>query len=356
MTGDFLQAFRGRRVLLVGDTGFKGSWLALWLSELGAEVTGFALPPDEDRPLFADLGLGGVIRHVDGDIRGRRAVEAAFAETEPEIVFHLAAQSLVRLSHDQPKLTFDTNVGGSVNVLEAVRGRESIKSLVFVTSDKCYWNQEWERGYRENDRLGGRDPYSASKAAAEIIFRSYMDSYFAGRDGFAAASARAGNVIGGGDRARDRIVPDCIRALEAGRPIRLRNPDATRPWQHVLEPLSGYLLLAARLIEAPEDAAGSWNFGPRPDSTSTVRDLAEAVVKGWGEGEIVIEADPDAPHEATLLQLDIGKAETGLGWSPRWDTGRCISETVAWHRAVHGGEAPIDATRRQIAAYMEGPP
>ncbi len=353
MKRDFLQAFRGRRVLLIGDTGFKGSWLTLWLYALGAEVSGFALPPDEDQPLFTDLGLGGVIRHVDGDIRDQEALRYIFAKTAPEIVFHLAAQSLVRLSYDEPKLTFDTNIGGSVNVLEAVRGCDTVRSLVFVTSDKCYWNQEWNRGYREGDRLGGRDPYSASKAAAEIVFRSYMDSYFAEQTGFAAASARAGNVIGGGDRARDRIVPDCIRALAAGRPIGVRNPAATRPWQHVMEPLSGYLLLTAHLLEDPEGAAGSWNFGPKPDSARTVGDLVEAVVRNWGEGEFVVEDDQKAPYESTLLQLDIGKAESLLGWTPTWDTDRCISETVAWYRAVHDGEAPIEVTRRQIDAYME---
>ena len=245
---DLLAAFAGKRVLVTGDTGFKGSWLCMWLHRLGAEVTGFALPPKLDIDHFNLLRLDRVIRHVDGDIRDLPALQRAFEEFQPEILFHLAAQSLVRYSYDEPKLTFDTNVGGSINVLECVRATPSLRAVVYVTSDKCYRNKEWIWGYRENDELGGRDPYSASKAAAELVFSAYVDSYFAQRSALGIASVRAGNVIGGGDWAADRIVPDSIKSLQAHQPILLRNPNATRPWQHVLEPLSGYLVLASQAL------------------------------------------------------------------------------------------------------------
>ena len=346
-------AFRGKRVLVTGDTGFKGSWLSLWLTELGADVTGYALAAEGGQPLFDLLGLERMIRHVDGDVRDADAVQAAFAEARPEIVFHLAAQSLVRRSYDEPKYTFDTNVGGAVNVLEAVRATPSVRAVVCITSDKCYRNKEWVWGYRENDELGGHDPYSASKAAAETVIGAYIASYFHGGGAPGVASTRAGNVIGGGDWTQDRIVPDCMRALKEGAGIVLRNPDATRPWQHVLEPLSGYLLLAARLLEDPGRHSGAWNFGPRPGSVRTVRELAETVVRDWGGGDISVKREPGDRHEATLLHLSIDKAQTGLGWSPKWDAGRTIAETVAWYRAVHDGENPVDATRRQIRAFME---
>ncbi|MCH7691845.1 MAG: CDP-glucose 4,6-dehydratase [Proteobacteria bacterium] len=345
--------FRGKRVLVTGDTGFKGSWLSLWLTELGADVTGYALPAEGGQPLFDLLGLERMIRHVDGDVRDADAVQAAFAEARPEIVFHLAAQSLVRRSYDEPKYTFDTNVGGAVNVLEAVRATPSVRAVVCITSDKCYRNKEWVWGYRENDELGGHDPYSASKAAAEMVIGAYIASYFHGDGAPGVASTRAGNVIGGGDWTTDRIVPDCMRALKEGAGIVLRNPDATRPWQHVLEPLSGYLLLAARLLEDPGRHSGAWNFGPRPGSVRTVRELAETVVRDWGGGDITVKREPGDRHEATLLHLSIDKAQTGLGWSPKWDAGRTIAETVSWYRAVHDGESPVDATRRQIKAFME---
>ncbi|HSM98265.1 MAG TPA: CDP-glucose 4,6-dehydratase, partial [Gallionella sp.] len=243
------ESFRGKRVLVTGHTGFKGSWLALWLHQMGAHVLGYALPPERDDDHFNLLGLVRQIDHVVGDIRDHAAVRQAFERFQPEIVFHLAAQPLVRYSYAEPKLTFDTNVAGSVNILEAVRTTQSIKALVYVTSDKCYRNNEWIWGYRENDELGGHDPYSASKAAAELVFSSYQDSFFHARAGFGAATVRAGNVIGGGDWALDRIVPDAIRALRADKPVMLRNPNSTRPWQHVLEPLSGYLMIAANLLK-----------------------------------------------------------------------------------------------------------
>ena len=314
-----LSVFKGRRVLVTGDTGFKGSWLCVWLNQLGAEVTGFALPPAQANDHFNLLQLDRVIQHVDGDIRDLPALQRVFAKLQPEFLFHLAAQSLVRYSYDEPKLTFDTNIGGSVNILECVRATPSLRAAIYVTSDKCYRNKEWVWGYRENDELGGRDPYSASKAAAELVFSAYVDAYFAQRNALGIASVRAGNVIGGGDWAADRIVPDSIKSLQQGRPIVLRNPQSTRPWQHVLEPLSGYLALASKLYSTGHEFSGSWNFGPRVESTRTVRDLAEKIVACWGQGSIEVAQQQGAPHEAGLLHLNCDKAIQQLGWTPRWN-------------------------------------
>ena len=346
--------FPGRRVLVTGDTGFKGSWLALTLLELGAEVWGYALPPERDSDHFNLLGLNRLIRHTDGDIRDLPALVRVFQESRPDFLFHLAAQSLVRFSYDEPKLTFDTNVGGSVNILECVRSTPSLRAAVYVTSDKCYLNKEWAWGYRENDELGGRDPYSVSKAAAELVLAAYQASFFDRREGFGIASVRAGNVIGGGDWSRDRIVPDCIKALRDGNPIILRSPEATRPWQHVLEPLSGYLMLAAVLTERPRDFRGAWNFGPRGDSIRTVQDLAEGIVVEWGAGSVEIDTDTANVHEARLLHLNCDKAMGELGWAPRWGFKRTVRETVGWYRSVTGGASAIDVSRRQIHAYLEG--
>ena len=348
-----LTAFRGKRVIVTGDTGFKGSWLALWLRELGAEVVGYALPPERESDHFNVLGLDRLIRHVDGDIRDLKLLREVFREFQPEFLFHLAAQPLVRLSYEDPKVTFDTNVGGSVNVLEAARSTASLRSMIYVTSDKCYKNKEWVWGYRESDELGGHDPYSASKAAAELVFAAYVSSYFANRTGFGAASVRAGNVIGGGDWAADRIVPDAIRALQGGAPVVLRNPLSTRPWQHVLEPLSGYLLLAARLYRTPKEYSGAWNFGPRNESIRTVKDLADAIIGSWGTGEIRADIQEGRPHEAQLLHLACEKAHHFLGWYPRWDFHRAVVETVRWYKAVDSGASALDMTVRQIGDYVE---
>lgn len=347
-------AFRGRRVLVTGDTGFKGSWLSFWLSEMGAEVTGYALPAEGPEALFTQLGLARLIRHVDGDIRDAQAVDRVFREARPEFVFHLAAQPLVRRSYADPKATFDTNVGGSINILESVRATSGLRSLIYVTSDKCYKNKEWVWGYRENDELGGRDPYSASKAAAEVIFASYQSSYFWADGTAGAASVRAGNVIGGGDWSEDRIVPDAIRALRSGAPIQLRNPGATRPWQHVLDPLHGYLQLAARLEREPRALSGAWNFGPDQDSSRNVRELAEGIVTGWGSGSVVSVADPGAPHEAGMLRLNCDKARHTLDWTPRWGFDRALRETVQWYRDVGSGKSALSVTRDQLAAFQEG--
>lgn len=348
-----LQIFRGKRVLVTGDTGFKGSWLCLWLHQLGAQVCGYALPPENEDDHFNLLGLDGLIEHVTGDIRDIAAVKVAFDKYQPELVFHLAAQPLVRFSYAEPKLTFDTNVAGSVNILEAVRECDSLKAMVYVTSDKCYRNSEWIWGYRENDELGGHDPYSASKAAAELVFSSYQDSFFQKRPGFGAATVRAGNVIGGGDWAADRIVPDAIRALRSGKEIFLRNPNSTRPWQHVLEPLSGYLLVAAKLLEAPKRFSGAWNFGPNAQSIRTVKDLAEMIVSDWGSGRVEIAPQHNAPHEANLLHLNCDKAHQLLRWQPKWEVARAVGETVAWYRGIHQGQNALEISSKQISDYME---
>jgi CDP-glucose 4,6-dehydratase len=350
-----LDSLRGARILVTGDTGFKGAWLATWLLKLGAEVAGFALPPEGSDSLFDRLDLASRIHHVDGDIRDAGAVAAMVREFAPDGICHLAAQSLVLRSYRDPKETFDTNVGGSVNVLEAVRTTPGVRALVFVTSDKCYLNREWEFGYREEDRLGGSDPYAASKAAAEILFDSYWQSFFAAREGFGAVSVRAGNVIGGGDWAENRIVPDCIRALKDQRPVVLRNPGAVRPWQHVLEPLSGYLMLLARLVEQPDSVSGPWNFGPAPSNMCPVRDLAERVVAGWGNGRIEEVVASDAPHETNVLYINSDKARRQLGWEPRWGFARTVDETVDWYRAVAGGEPAWDRTCQQIEKYLSTP-
>lgn len=351
-----LSVLNGKRILVTGDTGFKGSWLCFWLHLLGARVSGYALPPVREDDHFNLLDLGKIIEHETGDIRDWDSVRKTFDRFQPEILFHLAAQPLVRYSYQEPKLTFDTNVSGSVNILEAARLSTSLKAVIYVTSDKCYRNNEWTWGYRENDELGGHDPYSASKAAAELVFSSYQDSFFQARRDFGAASVRAGNVIGGGDWALDRIVPDTIRALKTGVPIHLRNPDSTRPWQHVLEPLSGYLTLATKLLEEPKKFSGAWNFGPRGESIRTVQDLAKSVVAKWGIGEMLIVKDATAPHEAGLLHLNCDKAHQLLGWSPQWDFERTIAETVRWYREVIAGVPALAVSKIQILSYMENTP
>jgi CDP-glucose 4,6-dehydratase len=350
-----LARLKGKRALVIGDTGFKGSWLSQWLHLLGADVVGYSLPARGREAHFTRLGLGKTIHHVDGDVRDLAALTKLCRKFQPQVVFHLAAQALTRLAYAEPKLTFDVNVGGSVNVLEALRHTPSVRSVVYVTSDKCYRNKEWAYGYRENDELGGGDPYSASKAAAEMVLAAYVDSFFRARQTLGIASARAGNVIGGGDWSADRIVPDCIRALRGHRPITLRHPAATRPWQHVLDLLFGYLLLAVRLYEQPLAFRGAWNFGPRPEATHTVKALADRIVAHWGKGSVRIKTDPHAPHEASLLFLNCDKARRALGWRTRWEFERAIAETVHWYRQVIDGTPARTVTVEQIRAYQESP-
>jgi CDP-glucose 4,6-dehydratase len=351
-------AFLGRRVLVTGDTGFKGSWLALWLRELGAEVHGLALPPLPGPTHYAALRLGERIRHRDGDIREEGVVREAFGAAKPEVVFHLAAQAIVRESYDDPKGTFDTNVGGTVNVLEAARGCPSLRAIVVVTSDKCYENREWEFAYRENDPLGGRDPYAASKAAAELAVGAYRASFFlAGGRQVGAASARAGNVIGGGDWAKDRLLPDCVRALTAGKAVLIRNPKSIRPWQHVLEPLAGYLQLGQRLLDDPARFSAAFNFGPMGPDTLPVLELAEMFLAGWGGGKLdVAQGSEGQPYEATLLRLSSKKAASTLGFRPLLEAREAVRWTVEWYRRWHeagAGADLLDLSRGQIARYVE---
>jgi CDP-glucose 4,6-dehydratase len=346
------RAYEGRRVFVTGDTGFKGSWLCIALTELGAHVTGYALPSVQERDQFRAARLDRLVAHNDGDVRDVEHLGRVFSTSSPEIVFHLAAQSIVRSSYADPKTTFDTNVGGTVNILDVVRCSPEVRALVVVTSDKCYRNNEWIWGYRENDILGGNDPYSASKAAAELAFTAYATSFFH-HPQLGAATVRAGNVIGGGDWSPHRIVPDCIRSLEAGQPIVLRNPRSTRPWQHVLEPVSGYLLLGARLLQEPERHTGAWNFGPRPERARTVRELAEEIVALWGDGRITVATNPEAAHEAGLLQLNCDKARIQLGWEATWDFSTAARETGTWYRRFASGDSALELTREQFHRYFD---
>lgn len=341
------RAYAGARVFVTGDTGFKGSWLCLWLRELGAEVWGFALPPERGS-LYATARVGRLVRHVDGDLRDAGAVLRAARRARPRYVFHLAAQALVRCSYRDPKETFDVNVGGSVNLLEAVRALPGLRALVYCTSDKCYEDLGLARGYREDDALGGNDPYSASKAAAEVVFASYRKVLLPAALG--AASVRAGNVIGGGDWAEDRIVPDLARAYAARRPLVLRRPGDIRPWQHVLDPLHGYLLLGARLAAAPSRYAGSWNFGPEARAARTVRELVGEFGRAWGAAAPVL-LKPTREHETRFLRLDPGKARRRLGWSQRWGFRRAVEETARWYKADAAGGDARDLCRSQIAAF-----
>jgi CDP-glucose 4,6-dehydratase len=354
----------GKRVLLTGHTGFKGGWLALWLADLGAEVTGYALAPGTSPALYEAAGVANVVRSVIADVRESARLETIVSETRPDFVFHLAAQAIVRTSYEEPVETFDVNVLGTARLLEALRRAGRPVAVVVVTSDKCYENCEWPWGYRENEALGGHDPYSASKAAAELVVSAYRRSFFpparlAGH-GLALASARAGNVVGGGDWGRDRLVPDAVAALVQGNPIPVRNPDAVRPWQHVLEPLAGYLLLGARLsgvgTRSPADHCEAWNFGPRTEDSRPVRDVVDALVAAWGAGSWEDRHDRAAPHEAGSLRLAIDKARARLGWSPRWGFEETLRRTTEWYRAFHAGAGPGELAalcRQQIARYLD---
>ena len=345
--------YKNKRILITGDTGFKGSWLALWLKNLGADVYGYALPPDNENSHFNLLNLQNDIHHIDGNLLDFEKLNETFQDIQPEIVFHLAAQALVRLSYDEPKLTYETNVLGSVNMLEIVRKSTSVKSFVYVTSDKCYKNKEWIWGYRENDELGGHDPYSASKAAAEIVFSSYCDSFFSNNTNIGVASVRAGNVIGGGDWALDRIIPDCIRSIMNEKEIEIRNPFSTRPWQHVLEPLSGYLLLAKRLYENPAKFSGSWNFGPSINSIKTVKELTEKSIEILGKGSIIVGLADKKKHEAGLLHLNCDKSNHELSWKSVWDFEQTIITTIEWYKNYFNGENPKILSIRNIQQFME---
>lgn len=357
-------AYANRRVLVTGHTGFKGAWLTLWLSQLGAEVTGYALPPESEELFFVAAGIEGRCRHRVADVRDVDRLRAAVNEADPDVVFHLAAQALVRKSYEDPLETLSVNVMGTAHLLEAVRARAKPCAVVIATSDKCYENREWVHGYREVDRLGGRDVYSMSKGATELVVASWRRSFFPSSNlaqhRIRVATARAGNVIGGGDWAPDRIIPDCMRALVSGRPIPVRNPSSTRPWQHVLEPLSGYLHLGARLLgEDPAPYCDAWNFGPETASHRTVREVVEALLAQWGSGRWEDRRDPGAPHEAAFLQLAIDKARAHLGWAPRWSFEDAIRRTVDWYRAQHERRPPSaleGLAVEQIRAYLAAAP
>jgi CDP-glucose 4,6-dehydratase len=337
MIGLFDGFYKGKRVLVTGHTGFKGSWLSIWLHELGAEVIGIGLEPYSAKDNFVLSGIGSKIRaDIRADIRDQHKMKEIFAEFQPEIVFHLAAQPLVRLSYEKPIETYETNVMGTINVLEAIRATDSVKVGVMITTDKCYDNKEQLHGYKEDDPLGGYDPYSSSKGACEIAIQSWRRSFFNPKQfekhGKAIASVRAGNVIGGGDWALDRIIPDCVRALEANKPIEIRSPKSVRPWEHVLEPLSGYMLLAQKMWNEPTEYCEGWNFGPEADSVSTVWDVATELVKNYGYGELKDFSDPSAVHEAQILMLDITKAKTRLGWRPHLNLQQCLALVADWYK------------------------
>ncbi len=353
MMAEIGTALAGKRVLLTGHTGFKGSWLALWLRQLGADVYGLALEPPTTPSMFALCRIAEDMDHRIGDIRDYAVVRARVADVRPDLVMHLAAQPIVRQSYVDPLETMATNVMGTAHVLEAVRSWGQHCAVVVVSSDKCYDNRGWVWGYRENDPMGGSDPYSASKGATELVTSSWRDSFFGGDSGVNLASARAGNVIGGGDWAADRIIPDCIRAFCEGRGVELRNPRATRPWQHVLEPLGGYLLVAARLLSAsPEPYCTGWNFGPAARDVRPVEDLVGMIAGHWGSDAAWSKSPGPHPKEAAILSLNCDKAAAELGWHPTWSLEAMIGHTAGWFQAWHKGDADMRAvTMDQIAAF-----
>ena len=381
----FKNIYPGKRVLVTGHTGFKGSWLCIWLKELGAEVLGYSLDPPSEPNNFSACRLSEHIDHQYGDVRDHDRLISIFSHYQPEMVFHLAAQALVRPAYDDPKGTFDTNAGGTVNVLEAVRRTPGVRVVVNVTSDKCYENREWVWGYRENDPLGGHDPYSASKGCAELIFTAYLRSFFSnsasgkksgdtipisgeigscpqisqissGGRQIGAGSCRAGNAIGGGDWGRDRLIPDCVRALNAGRPVGIRNPQSVRPWQHVLELLSGYLWLGARLWEDPEGFSGAWNFGPGGADSGSVQEVVDRFIKTWGSGAWEDLSDPRAVHEAAALRLCCDKAMDRLGWGNALSLAQNIALTADWYKQYYQNSGKMnmyDACAGQIGYYVD---
>lgn len=351
MFGDF---YRDKTVLVTGHTGFKGSWLAIWLNEMGAKVIGYALDPQTDKDNFVLSGIGNKITDIRGDIRDRENLQKVFDKYKPEIVFHLAAQPLVRLSYQIPAETYEVNLMGSINVMEAIRHTDSVKVGVMITTDKCYENKEQIWGYRENEPMGGYDPYSSSKGAAEVAISSWRRSFFNpeqfDKHGKALVSVRAGNVIGGGDWSLDRIVPDCIKALESGKTIEIRSPKAIRPWQHVLEPLGGYLLVGMKAYQEPAKYAEPWNFGPKLESVATVWDVASLIIKNYGKGDLKDVSNPEALHEANLLLLDITKAKFRLDWEPKMNIEQTVAFTVEWYKR-YKSMSVYDLCMEQIERY-----
>lgn len=353
MKGHVDSAFwKGKRVYLTGHTGFKGSWLALWLQAMGAQVKGYALAPPTEPALFSEARVVDGMESEEGDIRDLDAITRSMTAFQPDILIHMAAQPLVRLSYREPVLTYATNVMGTVHVLEAARQCKQLRCIVNITTDKCYENREWEWGYRENEPMGGHDPYSSSKGCAELVTSAYRNSYFHESGSPALASARAGNVIGGGDWAEDRLIPDILRAFEKSQPVVIRNPLATRPWQHVLEPLSGYLLLAQQLWHHGAAYAEGWNFGPRDDDAKPVEWILERMVSSWGDGASWrLDSNPQ-PHEARYLKLDISKARARLHWTPAWGLETTLGRIIQWHRIWLAGGDVRQQCLNEINSYM----
>jgi len=347
--------WRGKKVFLTGHTGFKGGWLSLWLSNLGAEVTGYALPSNTAPNLFTEIRINEVIsKSFIGDIGDLIALQSAMNAARPDIVIHMAAQPIVRHSYKYPVETYATNVMGTVHVLESARSLESIKATVVVTTDKCYENKEWIWGYRENEAMGGYDPYSSSKGCAELVVAAYRNSFFSDSDSQnSIATARAGNVIGGGDWSADRLIPDAIRSFESNQAVRIRNPIATRPWQHVLEPLSGYLILAQELYSEGSKYASSWNFGPQDEGNRSVREVVELMIQGWGQSARWEGVGAEQLHEANLLKLDCSKAHQLLGWMPRWSLETTIKKTVEWQKSFQSKEDMRAFSITQIEEYIK---
>lgn len=342
--------WHGKRVFITGHTGFKGSWLSLWLQHMGAEITGYALNPPTNPAIFDVANVEEGMTSIIGDVRDLEKLTKVIDESSPEIVIHMAAQSLVRDSYVDPVGTYSTNVMGTVNVFEAVRNIGQVRVVINITSDKCYENHEWDKGYKETDSMGGFDPYSSSKGCAEIITAAYRRSFF-NEKGVALASARAGNVIGGGDWASDRLIPDAIRAFKNNETLLIRNPMAVRPWQHVIEPLSGYLLLCQGLYQQPEKFSEGWNFGPDNDDAKPVSYIADQVVEYWG-GDVSWAGDKSShPHEANYLTLDSSKSRTMLNWKPRWGLSRALEETVSWYKAWLHEEDMRAFTVKQLDSY-----
>ena len=347
--------WKGKTVLITGHTGFKGGWLSLWLQSWGANVIGFSLAPPTTPSLFEAARVAEDMTSITGDIRDLGQLQALVSQHKPEIIIHMAAQSLVRYSYTHPVETYATNVMGTVNLLEAVRQSHGVKVVINVTSDKCYENREWAWGYRENEPMGGYDPYSSSKGCAELVAAAFRNSYFNADDfqrhGLALASVRAGNVIGGGDWALDRLIPDIMRAIVLGQPVSIRSPHAIRPWQHVLEPLGGYLLLAQRLWEDGPAYAEGWNFGPKDEDAKPVSWIVEYLTKEWGEGASWIPDAAPHPHEAHYLKLDCSKAKASLKWCPQWGLEEALQQVIAWYKAYQGGGDMRRATLEQIETY-----
>lgn len=347
--------WQGKRVLITGHTGFKGSWLSLWLQSMGAQVTGYALVVPTQPSLFEVANVAQGMTSIVGDVRDLTHLQTVFVEHQPEIVIHMAAQALVRHSYIAPVETYSTNVMGTVHLLEAVRNTPSVKAVVNVTSDKCYENREWAWGYRENEAMGGYDPYSNSKGCSELVTSAYRNSYFHPdkycQHGVSIASGRAGNVIGGGDWAADRLIPDIMRAITQGRPVSIRNPHSIRPWQHVLEPLSGYLLLAQKLYEHGSGFAEGWNFGPNDDDAKPVQWILDKLTKTWGEGASWQLDGGEHPHEAHYLKLDCSKAKLRLQWQPRWALADAIENICIWHKAYLANADMREMCMHQIKQY-----